>query len=138
VGLCREHRVLNNVLVNCSKRILFARAEANRSDGNLFDSRRDAESFCVQYPAPQAVLDLGAWQAHYGFDRRGTQGAVNATFDPDRLEVTLCMTGDPPRGVEVPEIGVPEGTTPGPFELKPGRNAYQLVAGCDRESFHDR
>ena len=128
-GLCRNHRVMNNVFVNCPKRIMFSRAEANAADGNLYDARTDATSFCIEFPAPQVLLDLAGWQEHFGFDKHSSQAKLEAEFDPETCELTLTVEGEIPARVDE---GLPKGvidkgrTTPGPFELKQGKQVVKL------------
>jgi hypothetical protein len=117
VGLCRGHQVLNNVFADCSKRILLARAEDNASDGNLFDVRRDLASFCIQYPAPEAVLNLSAWQRYYGLDGHSSQARITADFDPERLMLRYRVDGELPACQPVAAMhGEEQALPPGPFD----------------------
>jgi len=139
VGLCRQHKVLNNIIVACRRRILFSRALDNISDGNLFDQSDDATSLCVEYPEPRALLDLKAWQTYYGFDRNGGQAQIEADFDPETLLLTLSIVGDVPPGVHVAELYIErEGASPGPVALEPGRRAYKIDAGGPAVAGRDR
>ncbi len=134
-GLCREHSVMNSVFVNCPKRIMFSRAETNAADGNLYDARNAATSFCIELPAPQVLLDLAAWQEHYGLDANSRQAIIDAEFDPETLELTLTIEGEIPKCA--PE-GLPRGViaedaaTPGPFDLKLGKQVIRLGAALER------
>ena len=131
VGLCRRHKVLNNLFVRCPQRILFSRTEENCSDGNLFDGRDDATSLCVEYPEPRALLNLAAWREYYGYDTHGGQATIEAEFDPETLQLTLEVSGKIPAGVLVPEFyDGREGAAPGPVELAQGRHTYRIRAGA--------
>lgn len=121
VGLCRQHRVLNNLFVGCPKRILFGRLDDNRAEGNLYDVADDWTSFCIEYPAPKAVLNLFAWQTYYGQDKQGAQSKITASFDPDTLALDLKVEGDLPTCVPVPELFDAQSASPGPFNLVDGR-----------------
>jgi hypothetical protein len=130
VGLCRQHKVLNNLFTACPRRILLARAADNQSEGNLFDERDDPTSLCVEYPEPAAILDMAAWQAYYGFDQQGGQAQIEVDLDPETLVLTVEVEG------EIPECpGVPElhdgcaGRPPGPWPIEPGRRTYHVHAG---------
>ncbi len=130
VGLCRQHKVLNNLFIACPKRILFSRSADNHADGNLFDRRDDRTSLCVEYPDPPAILNLEAWQTYYGFDRAGAQAQIEGAFDPQALTLSLAVEGDVPASVTVAELhDDPGGGSPGPVELKPGRQTYAIRAG---------
>ena len=127
VGLCRRHKVLNNLFVACPQRILFARAADNQSDGNLFDRRDDPTSLCVEHPEPRAILNLDAWQEYYGFDVHGRQAPIEADFDPQTLTLTLAVDGEIPPCAGVAELhDGQEGRPPGPVDLKPGRRTYKI------------
>ena len=124
-GLCRQHKVLNNIFVRCPRRIFLARTDGCQSDGNLFDAANDATSFCVDTPAPSALLNLEAWQEHYGFDATSRQEKLEASFDTESLVLTLSLSGSIPACVPVPEAGA-AAPTPGPFELKLGKHDYRF------------
>ncbi len=115
VGLCRGHRVFNNIITRCPKRIALGRAEENVSDGNLFDASGDAAAFQIEYPAPAAVLDLAGWREFYGFDRSGAAAEIEADFDPDTLELTLKVAGRPPTCRKVEQMPEASWQAPGPL-----------------------
>ena len=126
--LCRKHQVLNNVLTGCPKRILFAKAEDNRSDGNLFDWHDDAVSLCIEYPAPKARVNLESWRNNYGYDTHGGQVSIVAAFDPQTLTLTVDIDGDIPPAVKIAEL--PSASqTPGPWNLRHGKQIFQIKAG---------
>jgi len=130
VGLCRRHRVLNNVFVGCPKRVLFSRTEENRCEGNLYHEADDETSLCVEYPAPQALLNLAAWQTYYGYDRQGAQAQIHACLDPATLALSVDVDGDLPICEAVPELReVEQPASPGPNRLVEGRCEVLLRAG---------
>ena len=127
VGLCRRHKILNNVFVECPHQILLSRATENVSDNNLFDERDDNMSLCIEYPQPQTLLNLKAWREYYALDKSGTQARIQADFDPEKLVLNLEIDGDIPTPATVPELHGQEGRTPGPVDLAPGRRKYKLT-----------
>jgi hypothetical protein len=129
-GLCRSHRVLNNVFVGCPQRILFGRADDNLAEGNLYDAAEDFTSFCIEYPAPKAVLNLFAWQTYYGQDKQATQGRITASFDADTLALELAVEGALPAAAPVPELFEAQSATPGPCKLEGGRCKAQWSVGA--------
>jgi len=130
VGLCRRHKVLNNVFVECPKRIMFSRVEDNQSDGNLFDRRDDTTSLCVEYPEPQALVNLSAWQRYYGLDENSRQAQIEADFDPETLKLTPKVDGEVPQCKPVAELHDEDIiVSPGPVNVKPGQQEYQIRAG---------
>ena len=132
VGLCRDHKVFNNVVYNTAKRVLISRAENNECDGNLYScntSTDDGRSFLVQYPAPKAILNFSAWQEHYGWDKLGAQIPMTASFDPEKLILKIEV------GEEVTTLGQPENVPLGVLDdvgigpLSIGENIFKLNAG---------
>lgn len=118
VGLCRRHKVLNNIFFQCPKRILFSRVEDNQSDGNLFDQRDDGTSLCIEYPEPQALVNLSAWQEYYGFDRNSKNARIEADFDPETLKLILTVEGEAPECRPVLELHDGDGVkSPGPVKI---------------------
>jgi hypothetical protein len=130
VGLCRRNKVLNNVFIETPKRIMFSRIDDNQSDGNLFDQRNDTTSLCVEYPEPQALVDLAAWQDYYEFDKNSIQTQIAADFDPETLKLTITLEGEMPECELVSGLYDGDGAiSPGPVELRKGRYEYQINAG---------
>jgi len=130
VGLCRRHKVVNNVFVECPKRIMLSRVQDNQSDGNLFDQRDDATSLCVEYPEPQALVNLSAWQRYYGLDKNSRHARIEADFDPETLKLSLTVDGELPECAPVAELHVPDAVrSPGPVNITSGRQKYQVRAG---------
>jgi len=116
-GLCRRNKVLNNVFVQCPKRILLGRAADNVSDGNLFEAGRDFGSFCIRFPEPAATLNLAAWREYYSLDTRSTEARIEADFNPDDLTLSLKVEGGLPTCVPVEPIASesPVPAAPGPL-----------------------
>ncbi len=96
VGLCRRNKVMNNVFIECKKRIMFSIVDENQSDGNLFEKNDDPISLCVEYPAPQALVNLSAWQEYFGLDKNSSQIYIKAEFDPKSLKLILDVDGEIP------------------------------------------
>ncbi len=110
-GLCRGHRVYNNIFYRCPERIHLAQAEDNACDGNLYDPRDTAASFRLDFPAPEKRLTLDAWQMYYAFDRDGAELPLTVAFDPATLTLTVHLDAPPPAH---PVAGFAE-STPGPI-----------------------
>jgi hypothetical protein len=129
VGLCRRHKVMNNILVGCPKRIMLSRIEDNKSDNNLFDSRDDATSLCIEYPAPQALVNLSAWQDYYWLDSNSKQAQIEANFDPETLKLTLKIDGETPKCKPIEELHDSSVDYIGAIRIESGKSEYQIVAG---------
>jgi hypothetical protein len=119
VGLGRRHTVANNVILECPRRILFARAEENRCDGNLYDAAGKTPAFLVQFPAPEARLNLEAWREFYGFDRRGREVGLRAEVDADGTTLKLALDTEVPAVPAVAALHEGDGPrAPGPVPLR--------------------
>ena len=120
------HRVLNNVLVNCPKRILFSVPE-NESDGNIFADTDDYTSLLIEKTVPPALVNLRAWQRHFNFDTQGQQLPLSVAIDNETLQITLEVGGELPTPVSIPELhGERPCQTAGPWDLKSGTNIHTI------------
>ncbi len=117
-GLCRENAVLNNVLTGCLRRVQLGRAETNACDGNLYDADDDRATLHVESPPPAAMQNLAGWREYFGFDRNGGQCDLEASFDPDTLELTLRIEGDLPEPVSVLALCGEDYPACGPFTVE--------------------
>jgi len=48
----------------------------------------------VKFPEPQEWHNLESMREEYGWDKNGVMATIDASFDPDKLELTLSMKGD--------------------------------------------
>jgi hypothetical protein len=109
--------VLNNVFVQCPKRILFGRRADNVSDGNLFDASNDSGSLCIRFPDPQELLNLSGWSEYLGLDRHSTQAKIEASLDVETLDLTLKVDGELPACQPVEAMHAEcRSPVPGPFD----------------------
>ncbi|HEV7609151.1 MAG TPA: right-handed parallel beta-helix repeat-containing protein [Steroidobacteraceae bacterium] len=86
-GSGREHKIYNNLFTRCDKGGIVFVDEKNEADGNVYAQLPEKFSGFAQGDAIQ-WLDLSAWRAH-GWDRQGGIAALDVSFDPDRLELTM-------------------------------------------------
>ena len=120
VGLCRDHRVINNVIAGSPRRALLAHVDDNQVDGNVYFRSDDATSFRSETPAPPSLLDWDAWQRYYGFYTHGDQRDIEVDFDPETLLLTLSLGADAPRAVPVETLPDQDpGAGPGPVTIEP-------------------
>ncbi|MFC1717818.1 right-handed parallel beta-helix repeat-containing protein [Candidatus Poribacteria bacterium] len=130
VGLGRKHSVLNNIMVNCPKRVVIQTAVDQVFEGNLYDQSDDPTSFQVVSPPPAASLNLALWQEYCGFDGSSRQARIDAQFDPEALVFSIIVDGDMPEVQPVLELHGTLQSSPGPFEL--GTGAQELQWGSIR------
>ncbi len=125
-ALCRDNRVLNNVIIDCGKFVHFGRPH-NSADGNLYVGRASAYVSRFQIGEPLENLDWPTWREFHRFDPHGRHDAVKPPTaritDDKRLQVTLPSA--PPRVPALPfdlapqaadDDAEPRGVLPGPFE----------------------
>jgi hypothetical protein len=117
-GLCRRLKVLNNIVAQCAKRVCLGRADENLAEGNLYDAAHDRVSLVIETPAPKASQDLRGWREFFGFDRRGAQAKLEASFDAKALELAFRLDGDAPEPQEVKALHAGAVLPPGPFDAK--------------------
>lgn len=104
VGLCRDHAILNNVIVGCSPRIEFGHVADNQADGNAYDEADDDSSFRIIHPEPETLHSLASWQDVQGFDEHGSQREVAVSFDADTDTLSVEYDGEPPEAVATPAV----------------------------------
>jgi hypothetical protein len=137
-GLSRRLKVLNNILVQCPKRVCMGRREENVVDGNLYDAANDRVSLMVEAPPPKASQNLRGWREFFGFDLQGAQAKVAATFDAEKLELSFQLEGEPPESREVEQLHVDRILPCGPFDdetwakVKKGQQVKIMVANISR------
>jgi len=134
-GLGRRNQILNNVFVDCRKRLRLARWGDNISDGNLFDAAFDSASFGIRYLDPEPTVDLAAWQQFFGLDTHSTQARMEADFDPETLVLTWTVAGTVPVCQPVPAMPDRAARSPGPFRA--GEWERSISTGHGKQIFPD-
>jgi hypothetical protein len=132
VGLCRKHRVVNNIFEDCDRCIRFAHAADNVADGNLYPRRFRGYAVSILRPEPEAKLNIEAWREYYGQGRGSAQARVRVGFDPQTLELSFSLEGDAPQTAAVEELSVEAGGPAGPFTPEQWR---RILAG-ERVTVH--
>lgn len=137
-GLCRKHRVVNNIFHECRYCIRFEHVADNVADGNLYPDRIRGYAVSLPRPEPETQLNLSAWREYYGQGQGSTQARLRAEFDPRTLELTFSFEGDAPETVSVEELAIDEHAPAGPFTAEQWRRildgervTFRLDAGCE-------
>jgi hypothetical protein len=86
-GTGREHKIHNNIFTRCDKGGIVFLHESNEADGNVYAALPERFGGLAEAGELQG-LDLSAWRAR-GWDRQGSVVDLNASFDADRLELTM-------------------------------------------------
>lgn len=114
-GTSRDAQVYGNIFYDCGEAALKFPTEKNQSDGNLF-AQMPGGFLRILYPAPEACLDLKAWQEFYGLDVHSAEGELELHVDTDAFTVTVSkFSGALPIPADYLPYGVC-GPVPGPFD----------------------
>jgi hypothetical protein len=71
----------------------------NSADGNIYGNPGENAFFAppllrVKFPEPPQWHSLKSWREEHGWDMNGTTADVTAQLDPDKLELTLTVSGE--------------------------------------------
>lgn len=88
-GTSREAHIHNNIFYDCGEAAIKFPTKENDAKGNLYVNMPGGY-LRILYPAPEACLDLEAWQEFYGFDLEGQEGLFDIALDTKNLTVELC------------------------------------------------
>jgi hypothetical protein len=95
-GTSRDARIWNNIFYDCKEAAIKMPTQNNESDGNLY-LNMPGGYLRVLYPAPEACLDLKAWQEFYGFDMQGQEGLFDIHVDTDKFTMEFRKLKEQPR-----------------------------------------
>ena len=95
-GLSRDNKVYNNVFVNTGESSIDFENEHNEADGNVYGGPR-AGYLRILTPGRPELLDVQAGQEYHGWEKNGRTASMQATLDPDKLQLTLSVNGDIPK-----------------------------------------
>jgi len=99
----------------------------NDADGNLYESPSGPFGFGNPYlrvktPEPPEWHNLASWRDEHGWDRNGALAEIDATLDPDKLELTLKVKSEAKplpdyKGIDTDFFGhaISGDRLPGPF-----------------------
>jgi len=91
-GTSRDAKFINNIFYDCKEAAIKMPTDKNEAQGNLYVNMPGGY-LRVIYPAPQACLDLPAWQEFYGFDLEGQEGLFEIEVDTDAFTLEFKQTG---------------------------------------------
>ena len=93
-GTSRDAKFYNNMFYQCGEAAITMPTEKNEAEGNLYIKQMGGY-LRVMYPAPEACLDLSAWQEFYGFDRTGQEGWFELELDTTNYTLQIKEGGRP-------------------------------------------
>jgi hypothetical protein len=131
-GTAQELKIYNNIFASCSNAAIVFINRTNEADGNVYVSMPGGYLRSLTAETNQS-LDLPAWREAFGWDKHGTQAAMQLELDPDRLVLTM-NSAEPLLKVDVFNridndlFGNVTGETraPGPFADPGARHVWQV------------
>lgn len=119
-GTSRDAWIYNNIFYDCGEAAIKFPTEKNKSDGNIFSSMPGGY-LRIMYPAPEACLDLKAWQEFYDLDNHSAEADMEISVDTEAFTFSVSKLGSGLQKVSKYPLGGSEEALPGPFEtLTPG------------------
>jgi hypothetical protein len=94
-GNGRDHKIHNNIFTRCDTGGLVFLHESNEADGNVYSALPEQFGGLAEGGNLQG-LDLSAWRAR-GWDQQGKIVDLEASFDADRLELTVNVPSALPK-----------------------------------------
>ncbi|MDX2051688.1 MAG: right-handed parallel beta-helix repeat-containing protein [Polyangiaceae bacterium] len=121
-GVCRDHEVLNNLVIDCQKCVEFGRIH-NRADGNAYANPGPEGPWRIHEPAE--YMDWEGWREFLKQDLSGVLTQAKATYNASTRVLRLELSQPLPE-VERCALGThdylgaersPGAVVPGPFAL---------------------
>jgi len=130
-GVCRDHEVLNNLVIDCAKCVEFGRPN-NRADGNAYANPGPEAPWRIHEPAEN--MDWEGWREFLGQDAQGAQIQARAVYDTEARVLRLELEQALPAVTALPlasrdifdTVRAPGAVVPGPFAL----GSVQVWEGC--------
>ena len=95
-GLSRENKVYNNLFYNTGESSIEFENEHNEADGNAYAGPRTGY-LRILTPGRPELLDIAAARDYHGWEKNGRTAGIEATLDPDKLQLTLSLNGEIPK-----------------------------------------
>ena len=95
-GLSRENKVYNNIFYNSGESAINFENEHNEADGNVY-AGLPGGFLRILVPGRPELLNIAAARDFHGWEKNGRTAAMQASLDPDKLELTLSLNGEIPR-----------------------------------------
>jgi hypothetical protein len=90
-------RVHDNVFSQIGRSAIEFTNARNEADGNVYPAAATPFGgqpyLRVKFPEPAEWHNLESWREEHGWDMTGTLAPITAVMDPDKLELTLTVTG---------------------------------------------
>lgn len=87
-GTSRDAQIYNNIFYDCKEAAIKFPTEKNKADGNVY-LNMPGGYLRVLYPAPEACLNLAAWQEFYEQDLHSQEGRLEVSIDTDTYTMTV-------------------------------------------------
>jgi hypothetical protein len=89
-GITCDHRVVNNIFIDCKKYCIEFANSRNFSDSNLYLNPKPGY-IKIGNPAPAWLLDIEATNKLYGWDKNSKRAKVSYQLDTTTQKLTLTV-----------------------------------------------
>jgi hypothetical protein len=95
-GLARDNKVFNNIFYNTGDSSINFENEHNQADGNIYAGPRSGYLRILRPGRPE-LLDVAAGREFFGWEKNGRTANMQATLDPDKLQLTFSIDAAIPK-----------------------------------------
>jgi len=95
-GSARENKVYNNIFFNTGESAINFENEHNQADGNLY-AGLPGGFLRLLTPGRPELLNIPAAREYHGWEKNGRMASMQLSLDPDKLQLTLALSGDVPK-----------------------------------------
>jgi hypothetical protein len=122
-GSARDNKVYNNIFFNTGESAINFENEHNEADGNLY-AGMPGGFLRILTPGRPELLNIPAAREYHGWEKNGRMGSIQLSLDPDTLQLTLSIAGDPPKVATLNAVSITsdffgfragDARIPGPF-----------------------
>ena len=89
-GISVQNKIIDNIFYNCKRSAVEFPNLYNSAEGNFY-ALMPGGFLRISHPEPRQLLHLEAWQEFHGWDINGGMAKIAATFDPDKLQLSLTF-----------------------------------------------
>jgi hypothetical protein len=95
-GLSRDNKVYNNIFYNPGESAIEFENEHNEADGNVY-AGAPGGFLRILTPGRPELLNIPAAREYHGWEKNGRTASMQASLDPDKLQLTLSVSGEIPK-----------------------------------------
>jgi hypothetical protein len=95
-GTSRDHKIHNNIFYNTGESAINFDNEHSEADGNVY-AGVPGGFLRILHPGRPELLNVPGAREFYGWEKNGRTASMEASLDPDKLLLTLSVSGDIPK-----------------------------------------